>query len=284
MRDDFSENVKRKLAARVGYCCSNPECRAPTAGPQDDPLGAVNLGVAAHITAASANGPRFDLTLTPKQRRHPDNGIWLCQNCAHLVDTDKKHYTPELLNAWKIVAEDRARSFLGKTVVAGETPTLELYLEEEGIQGGYYSAVNPERVFVLGLHNIKGGTAKFPGLRYRRSCGLMVDQYGIDGSFGFGLPQSPSDSEWFSFRGGADNVIHPGPPLKIAKLRQRGENVGIVGMSANPRAGFLGPDGRPRLNRWIFRPIEFEFEISAEAISVIHGRKSIPESSTEWRV
>jgi hypothetical protein len=184
----------------------------------------VNLGVAAHITAASPNGPRFAPTLTIQQRRPPDNGIWLCQNCAHLIDTDKKHYTSELLRAWKIVTEDRARGFLGKTAVTGASPTMELYLEEEGIQGGYYSMVNPQRVFVLGLRNVKGGTAKFPGIRYMRRCGLMVDQYGIDGSFGFGLPRSPSDSEWESFRGGADNVIHPEQLIKIAKLRQNGGN------------------------------------------------------------
>jgi hypothetical protein len=177
MRDDFGEDVKRKLAARVGYCCSNPECRAPTAGPQDDPFGAVNLGVAAHITAASPNGPRYYGALTPEKRCHFDNGVWLCQNCAHLIDSDVTHYTEELLRAWKAVAEDRARNSIGKTAIVAAPPVLELYLEEEGISGGYYSATNPERWFVLGLENVKGGTAKFPAIRYKRTSGLMVDQY-----------------------------------------------------------------------------------------------------------
>jgi len=33
MRDDFTEEVKRTLAARVGYFCSNPDCRAQPTGP-----------------------------------------------------------------------------------------------------------------------------------------------------------------------------------------------------------------------------------------------------------
>ena len=51
MGDDFSDATKRVLASRVGTLCSNPFCRALTSGPQDDPKKAVNIGVAAHITA-----------------------------------------------------------------------------------------------------------------------------------------------------------------------------------------------------------------------------------------
>ena len=88
LRDDFPEEVKRIVAARVGNQCSNPDCRALTSGPQIDPTKALNVGVAAHITAAAPGGPRYDPSLTPEERRHPDNAIWLCQNCAKLVDND----------------------------------------------------------------------------------------------------------------------------------------------------------------------------------------------------
>src|SRR5437899_8109263 len=56
MRDEFSVGTKELLAKRVGYRCSNPECRQPTSGPQEDPAKVVNIGVAAHITAASPDG------------------------------------------------------------------------------------------------------------------------------------------------------------------------------------------------------------------------------------
>lgn len=48
MRDDFSVGVKEKLAARVGFHCSNPQCRASTSGPHLDSSKVINIGVAAH--------------------------------------------------------------------------------------------------------------------------------------------------------------------------------------------------------------------------------------------
>src|ERR1700733_3520805 len=114
MRDDFSGEIKRALADRVGNSCSNPDCRALTSGPQDNPTKAVNLGVAAHITAASVGGPRYDPSLIAEERCHVDNGIWLCQNCAKLVDNDASRYSVNLLRGWKVVAEDRARYEVGK--------------------------------------------------------------------------------------------------------------------------------------------------------------------------
>src|SRR6266567_5611553 len=101
MGDDFSEAVKRLLASRVGNLCSNPGCRALTSGPQDDPAKAVNIGVAAHITAASAGGPRYDPDLLPEERSAPSNGIWLCQNCGKLVDNDPTRFSTEILKQWK---------------------------------------------------------------------------------------------------------------------------------------------------------------------------------------
>ncbi len=108
MRDDFTSATKDLLARRVGFKCSNPGCRQPTSGPQADPSGAVNIGVAAHITAASADGPRYDTTLTPEQRRAADNGIWLCQTDAKLVDNDEGRYTADGLRDWKARAEEAA--------------------------------------------------------------------------------------------------------------------------------------------------------------------------------
>ena len=47
--------------------------------------------------------------MTPQQRRSQDNGIWLCQNCAKLVDGDKVRYTADLLRDWKREAEELAQ-------------------------------------------------------------------------------------------------------------------------------------------------------------------------------
>lgn len=108
MRDEFSSPTKDLLARRVGFRCSNPGCRQPTSGPQAEPSGSVNIGVAAHITAASPEGPRYDATLTPEQRSAADNGIWLCQTDGKLVDNDAIRYTVEGLRDWKARAEAAA--------------------------------------------------------------------------------------------------------------------------------------------------------------------------------
>lgn len=113
-RDDFSAEVKRILAGRVGLLCSNPECRALTGGPQSDPAKVVNIGVAAHITAAAQGGPRFDENLSADERSSPTNGIWLCQNCAKRIDSDVSRYPADSLQEWKRSAESRADLALGK--------------------------------------------------------------------------------------------------------------------------------------------------------------------------
>jgi hypothetical protein len=118
MRDEFPKPIKDALADRSGNRCSNPDCQAVTSGPQTDPAKAANIGVAAHIAAASAGGPRYDARMTAEQRSSPENGIWLCQNCAALIDRDPTRFTVELLRAWKAVAEDRARYLIGKTFQA----------------------------------------------------------------------------------------------------------------------------------------------------------------------
>lgn len=97
------------MAQRVGVSCSSPTCRKPTSGPHEEANSAVNIGVASHITAAAPGGPRYDESLTPAERRSIENGIWLCQNCAKLVDNDPNSYTVKILKGWKEGAERAAR-------------------------------------------------------------------------------------------------------------------------------------------------------------------------------
>lgn len=104
-RDEFSSTTKDALAKRVALRCSNPACRALTVGPHSVSAQTVNVGVASHITAASPGGPRYDPNMTEVQRSSIDNGIWLCQTCAKLVDNDPARYTAGALNTWKINSE-----------------------------------------------------------------------------------------------------------------------------------------------------------------------------------
>ena len=133
MRDDFSKEVLDTLARRVNLHCSNPGCRTGTTGPRTDPARSVCVGVGAHITAASAGGPRYDATLSSTARGAAENGIWLCQNCAKLVDNDASRYTPEVLRAWKHEAEHAALAELEGTPKRAATSAAELELSVGGI-------------------------------------------------------------------------------------------------------------------------------------------------------
>jgi len=105
MRDDFTQATKDTLARRVNYLCSNPDCLLGTVGPHTEDSKSVNKGVAAHITAAAPGGKRFDSSLTQEERSSPANGIWLCQNCAKLIDSDEDRFTVTILKEWKNRAE-----------------------------------------------------------------------------------------------------------------------------------------------------------------------------------
>lgn len=107
-RDNFRQKTIKTLAKRVAYRCSNPVCRILTIGPEQGGDGTVVVGVAAHITAAAKGGPRYDSSLTPEQRRHQSNGIWLCEIHGKQVDADDQHFTVETLHAWKKAAESEA--------------------------------------------------------------------------------------------------------------------------------------------------------------------------------
>lgn len=115
MRDNFTKDTKTTLAMRVGGRCSNPYCPQATSGPHSDPTKATNVGVAAHIAAASPGGKRYDPRMTPEERKSIENGIWLCQKCAKLIDSDEAEFALELLNEWKDNAELKARSNLDYT-------------------------------------------------------------------------------------------------------------------------------------------------------------------------
>ncbi len=131
MRDNFTQQTKEVMAQRVGYRCSKPDCGIPTRGAASDDEGTINIGVAAHITAASRGGPRFDPSLASDERKAHSNGIWLCENHAKLVDSDEGRFTVEELLSWKRTAE--RRSFL-EVVSSEPSPVGALLADDEDVQ------------------------------------------------------------------------------------------------------------------------------------------------------
>ena len=119
LRDDFTQRTIADTAKAVGYRCSNPDCQRLTVGSNAEHDGVINLGVAAHITAASPGGPRYDDTADAETRKGKDNCVWLCQDCAKLIDSNAPHFTVELLQDWKRDAEEANLS--GACRAAAET-------------------------------------------------------------------------------------------------------------------------------------------------------------------
>jgi hypothetical protein len=108
-RDNFNKPIRELLARRVGFRCSNPNCRILTIGPGDSPTGTTDVGIAAHIAAAAPGGKRYDPSMTHEERGSYENGIWLCQIHAKLVDDARERFPSDLLKQWKRLSEDAAR-------------------------------------------------------------------------------------------------------------------------------------------------------------------------------
>lgn len=169
MRDDFSVATKEMLAKRVGHKCSNPNCRQPTSGPQLNSAAAINIGVAAHIKAASPGGKRYDSDQTPEQRKSIDNGIWLCQNCSKLVDSDEMKYTVEYFQKWKKMSEDAALLELEEPALKKDSGISITSINQSGGITAHTVNVNkpPKRTIVHSRMKIIEELKKFSAGAYR---------------------------------------------------------------------------------------------------------------------
>lgn len=192
-RDDFSAGVKAMLANRVGFRCSKPDCRALTAGPSAERSDArTNVGVAAHITAASPGGPRYDATLTSEERRSLDNGIWLCQTHGKQVDDDVS-FTVDILRAWKRSAELDARDLLGRPVSAQAL--------DVSIQVALHRA-DDDTLAVTGATNLPDSTKLWVTLQESGTCrdlgqAKAVTNEGMLVATGFSNQRAPHPHGWY---------------------------------------------------------------------------------------
>lgn len=119
-RHDFLDSTKRALRDNVASLCSKPDCRVLTAASKIDGRSLSNVGVAAHICAAAPGGPRYKLEQTKSERRHYDNGIWLCTTCSRLIDVDDNSYSEEILRDWKSQTLIYVRDNIGKQLIPKE--------------------------------------------------------------------------------------------------------------------------------------------------------------------
>ena len=144
-RDDFTKRIKETLAKRVGFHCSNPSCKIITSGPHENKLKSTNIGIAAHITAAAAGGPRFNEKLTLEERKDISNGIWLCIPCSNIIDKDPDRFPVELLKKWKEESEEYTRNVIDGQ--ANYIPPLVLQTLEDKINSQINLINNKDQIF-----------------------------------------------------------------------------------------------------------------------------------------
>lgn len=167
VRDEFNKATRERLAQSAGYRCSKPDCGVVTRGADANAQGTIDLGVAAHITAAAPGGPRYDASLSPSQRRFYENGIWLCANHAKLVDSDTCHFTIEQLRDWKGRAE--RRSFL-EIALSPEAPAS-VSTSERDLLAALDLLLDPARVDIDAFQNVPGWPDCSIALNLRMSDG-----------------------------------------------------------------------------------------------------------------
>ncbi|MDO7910782.1 hypothetical protein Q6A49_09590 [Pseudomonas sp. 22-AL-CL-001] len=112
-RDDFSEATKIELLVRAASLCSR--CRVFTVGSTHAGDRKNSIGVAAHICAA-ASGPgakRYDPNQTKAERKHFDNGIWMCYSCSKLIDNEEAYHTADRLREMKAAHQAYVSSLVG---------------------------------------------------------------------------------------------------------------------------------------------------------------------------
>lgn len=154
MRDNFTKKTKDLLAKRVAYRCSFSGCRIITIGPghlhSED---IINLGEAAHINAASKNGPRYDEKMTTEERKSIDNGVWMCRNHARMIDSDFINYSSDTLKQWKKIAENETYRLLKELEGANnKKPTTLVAIGKEVVFEGVWKAVKNE-FWVFEVHD-----------------------------------------------------------------------------------------------------------------------------------
>ncbi len=107
----------------------------------------------------------------------------------------------------------------------GRRPHARLIVEvkHDAIRAAVLQYGMRERSIAVMLANEGRALARFPAVRYKRHKGIGLPNQ----SFGpFPIwPLSGADGEWFSFRGGANDVVYPGESLRVATLVQSGQRV-----------------------------------------------------------
>jgi hypothetical protein len=242
-RDDFSEKVKRAVAARAGWHCSLAGCAKLTVGPSEEaPDASTKIGEAAHICAASPGGRRYDPSMTPEERAGINNAMWLCSDHAKLIDRDEVTYPAEGLRAMKREHEAACARAV-RTGSSAELITGLLAIGPDAVFTGSFTHIDTGSWtlrlshFLIGdLHKlisfISGFASKTPDRRYILSNGLG------DGRVLIAAPSLTKQDDGYSLL----CPVAPGfPRIDVQKLGS--------GLASHPDTNDLYPDEKGSVAR-----------------------------------
>ncbi|MCK8044738.1 hypothetical protein MSG37_07570 [Shewanella sp. 1CM18E] len=216
-RHDFSDKTKRLLRENVASLCSKPDCRILTVASKSDGFSSSNVGVAAHICAAAPGGPRYKLEQTEAERKHYDNGIWLCNTCSKLIDVDEASYSEALLNNWKNQALVYVRENIGKKLLPAEeveSKALMSTLDYVSGRGSLYSSSTPSKMVGFIDEHLNNLDSRFSvqtnvinGSTFRNITALTNDA-------GFSISMNQTDGE--AFKANLELMRETGKPVKLS--------------------------------------------------------------------
>lgn len=95
----YKPSTVRRLDTLSGNECAHPTCQKKLIAED----GVSIISKICHITAASAEGPRYDASMTDDERRGFDNLILLCDEHHVIIDNkaNESTYSTSLLKEWK---------------------------------------------------------------------------------------------------------------------------------------------------------------------------------------
>ncbi len=144
-RDDFDAKVINTSKTQAAYICSNPTCRKLTVAPSETNENKIQyMGKVAHITAAAPGGPRYDKGISDTDRKNIGNAIFLCSNCADLIDKNNGvDYPKAMLYEWKRAHREWVLANLNKSLNEGASISVTSYSQSGGINAQVVNIQQP---------------------------------------------------------------------------------------------------------------------------------------------
>ena len=119
--------TKILLAHRSGDKCALPDC-GQNLSPESESGDPINVGEAAHIAGENPGSARYNKNMTPKNRNHYNNLIYLCGTCHTIIDAipqGEDDYPVERLHKIKNEHEQKVRDAIADAFVDIGFPALE---------------------------------------------------------------------------------------------------------------------------------------------------------------